>query len=126
MPKESQAIRNVVISSLRLADATKKRHDHIVRLIEKVLPIVSKYGNDELLYWQTAYRDGSGRHQPMYLMNRDGFCFLLLISTGKQSLKWRQAYVNVFTRTEERLFEAISAERGKNGAQNNNKRKNLY
>jgi phage regulator Rha-like protein len=54
------------------------------------------------------YEDSYSRHQPMYLMNRDGFTLLAMGFTGKKALKFKLEYINAFNQMERQLKEASS------------------
>lgn len=84
--------------SLMVADSFGKRHDHVVRKIEQLK-------NDCPQNWGecfrlTRYKDASGKWNPKYLMNRDGFAFLVMGFTGKQANEWKWKYIEAFNKME--------------------------
>ena len=104
MAKNEKAILDVVISSLQVADCLGKRHDHILRAIQNAIPVNG--------FFETSYKDGKGQMRPMYMMNRDGFCFLILSATGDTTAKWKRAFIEVFNRTDAKSFENMAVKEG--------------
>ena len=78
--------------SLTVAEIFGKRHDHVLVMIEnKQLP---------QLFHKTRYKDATGKWNPKYLMNKDGFVFLIMGFTGKNALEWKLKYIGAFNQRE--------------------------
>ena len=88
-----------VCSSLDVAERFVKRHTHVLEKIEKILADDSTE-NSAKCFKETHYKDESGKHNKMYLMNRDGFTFLAMGFTGKKANEWKWKYINAFNQME--------------------------
>jgi Rha family phage regulatory protein len=95
-------------NSKQVAEAFGKRHDNVLRDIEKTLTQVSdifgKLNFEETEYVQennlgipTSYR--------MYEMTKDGFMFLVMGFTGKAAAQIKEAYINAFNLMHAKLFQ---------------------
>ncbi len=89
-----------VTSSLQVATTFGKRHDHVLRDIEKILEDVPKSGE------MFAYReepDSYGRSRKVFYMNRDGFTLLAMAFNGKKAMKFKLEYIEAFNRMESQV-----------------------
>lgn len=95
-----------VTSSLNVADAFGKRHDHLLRSIENLISPKTGALNKEIKGWfsKGEYTDSRGRKQTMYLMNRDGFTLLTMGFTGEKALKFKVEYIKRFNEMEDALY----------------------
>lgn len=93
----------VLASSKQVAEHFKKQHKNVIQGIENL-----KAENSALtsMFYETSYKAGTGKAYKEYLMNRDGFCLLVMGFTGKQALEWKLKYINAFNEMEARLNEA--------------------
>ena len=66
-----------VASSRQIADNFEKRHDHVMRDIDAMKKDVPNFGE---MFFETTAPDSYGREQRTYLMNRDGFTLLAILS----------------------------------------------
>lgn len=87
-----------VTTSLRIAEVFGKRHDNVLRNIEKIK-------NDCPQNWgecfkPSKYKDASGKSNAMYYINRDGFVFLVMGFTGKKANEWKWKYIEAFNQME--------------------------
>lgn len=87
-----------VTTSLQVAEVFGKRHDNVLRNIEKIK-------NDCPQNWGQCfkpgkYKDASGKTNPMYYINRDGFVFLVMGFTGKKANEWKWRYIEAFNNME--------------------------
>lgn len=94
--KDQQA----VTSSLQVAETFDKRHDHIIRDIEKLQKDLPNFGEMFLL---SNIPDGYGRSRKAYYMNRDGFTLLAMGFTGKKALKFKMQYIEAFNKMEDQI-----------------------
>ena len=94
--KDQQA----VTSSLQVAETFDKRHDHIIRDIEKLQKDLPNFG--EMLL-PSNIPDGYGRSRKAYYMNRDGFTLLAMGFTGKKALKFKLKYIEAFNQMDNEL-----------------------
>lgn len=72
-----------VCSSLDVASHFGKKHTHVIRAVEEIKKNSSAQ-NWAQSFRETSYKDKSGKTNKMYLMNRDGFSFLVMGFTGKK------------------------------------------
>ena len=61
--------------SLNVSDMFGKRHDKLLDMIEK---LECSEGFSLLHFKETSYRDSFNREQPMFLMTKHGFAFLVM------------------------------------------------
>jgi len=98
---EVKIVRNQVLtSSLNIAEYFEKRH-------KDVLKAISKLGcSDEFKRRNFAphkYKDDRGNNQPMYLMTKSGFSFLVMGFTGQKADRFKEDFINAFDAMEEAL-----------------------
>lgn len=93
-----------VCDSLLVAEKFGKRHAHVIEKIEKILADDSTE-NSAQCFKQTSYKDETGKQNKMYLMNRDGFTFLVMGFTGKKANEWKWNYIHAFNTMESILRE---------------------
>jgi Rha family phage regulatory protein len=92
-----------VVGSRKVAEVFGKRHDHILRDIEKIIEGLPKIGESDFglsNFSESTYKNSQGKKQPEYLMNRDGFTFLAMGFTGKKAMKFKIDYINAFNQME--------------------------
>lgn len=93
-----------VCDSLQVAEKFHKRHSHVLEKIEKIL-IDEPTENSARCFRKANYKDGKGEIRPMYLMNRDGFAFLVMGFTGKKANEWKWKYIKAFNQMESFIKE---------------------
>lgn len=93
-----------VCDSLKVAEKFEKRHADVIRAIENLQKNDSTQ-NCVRCFKKTSYKDAKGEMRPMYLMNRDGFTFLVMGFTGKKANEWKWNYINAFNAMESILKE---------------------
>ncbi|MDI3257680.1 MAG: Rha family transcriptional regulator [Kyrpidia sp.] len=89
-----------VVSSRDVARVFGKRHDNVLRDIEK-LDCSEEF--HLLNFEEVKYRDAKGELRPEYLMTRDGFTFLVMGYTGKKAAAFKEAYIRRFNEMEQQL-----------------------
>lgn len=89
-----------VTTSKDVADYFDKRHDNVLRAIER-LDCSEKF--TALNFEVSEYTDSTGRKLPMYTMTKDGFVFLVMGFTGKKAAAFKEAYIAEFNRMESEL-----------------------
>lgn len=72
-----------------VAEKFEKRHDHVLRDIKNLIDSTQNWGQ---LFISSTYTDNSGKSNPMYIMNRDGFTLLAMGFTGKKALEFKLQY----------------------------------
>ena len=97
----------LVVSSRQVAEDFEKRHADVLETISK---LHSAEKSVQSFFYETFYKDASGKANKEYLMNRDGFSLLVMGFTGEKALKWKIKYINAFNEMEVTL-KRIYAER---------------
>lgn len=87
-----------------VAEKFGKRHADVIEKIEKIISDDSTE-NSVHCFKASFYKDGTGRKNKMYLMNRDGFTFLVMGFTGRKANEWKWNYINAFNSMESILRE---------------------
>ena len=102
----------VTMSSREIAELYEKRHDHVLRDIEKMLQDIDapNFGAancpesfSRLNFELASYLDEQAKNRPMYIIYRDGFMLLVMGYTGKKALAIKLAYIEAFNAMEEEL-----------------------
>ena len=90
----------VITSSLLVAETFGKHYYHVMDAIKNLLHSHEK----SCQYYQSAtYEDGSGKSNPMFIMNRDGFTLLAMGFNGKKALDFKIKYIEAFNSMEKQL-----------------------
>jgi len=95
-----------VTNSLKVAEYFGKRHDHVLRDIAALDCSEEFYLPN---FGEISYKDDYGRKQPMTLMTKDGFMFLVMGYKGKKAGAIKEAYINRFNQMESFIGNLISA-----------------
>lgn len=100
--------KEVLTSSRSVADRFNKRHKNVIKIIEsyKNMSLAgSKLSRLNNMYIESSYIDAQGKPRPEYLMNRDGFSFLVMSFTGAEAMEWKLKYIDAFNKLEEALIK---------------------
>ena len=82
-------------TSLAIAEHFCKRHDHVLRDIEKLIAECPQdFGRSN--FGLSSYTNSQGKVQPMYTVFFDGFILLVMGYTGKKALQMKLAYIEAF------------------------------
>ena len=92
----------VMTTSLKVAEYFNKRHDNILRGINK-LECSKEFR--ALNFEEAGYLDEQGKLRPMFKMTKDGFIFLVMGFTGKAAAQIKEAYINAFNWMTEQLIK---------------------
>lgn len=92
--------------SLHIAENFNKRHDNVIRAVEKAI----KDTNSLLKIEVSKYTDERGKAQKMYLLDRDAFSFIVMSFTGKEATTWKLKYIEAFNKMEALIKEKKSDE----------------
>lgn len=100
----------VVVSSRQVAKDFNKEHSKVIREINKIMGIAN-FGDTPKMFFESTYINEQNKQSyKEYLMNRDGFCLLVMGFTGMQALTWKLRYINAFNEMEAKLNEAAAKE----------------
>lgn len=91
-----------VASSRQIAESFGKEHKDVLEAIR-----MKTAENSALLemFHLTEYTTSQNKKLPMYLMNRDGFSFLVMGFTGKKADEWKLRYIQAFNEMEKKLAQ---------------------
>lgn len=91
-----------VVSTLEIAERFGKNHKDLLETIR-----MKTAENSALLkmFHLTEYTTSQNKKLPMYLMNRDGFSFLVMGFTGKKADEWKLKYIEAFNQMEKTLAQ---------------------
>lgn len=90
-----------VVTSLDVACTFEKRHDHVLRDVDKLKKDVPNFGE---MFYEGITTDSYGRSQKVFFMNRDGFTLLVMGYTGEKAMKFKLAYIKQFNEMEKALI----------------------
>lgn len=93
-------------TSLKIAEAFGKRHDHVLRDIRKIISQTLEILNAPK-FGEVEYLDAKGESRSMYEMNKDGFMLVVMGYTGEAAMKIKVAYINAFNLMHAKLFPKI-------------------
>lgn len=98
----------VLATSLKVAESFEKRHDNVLRLIDKMIEDIGLLKIEETPSFEKSYyrNDQNGESYPMYLMDKDAFALLTMGFTGKKALEWKIKYIKAFNDMEQRLHSS--------------------
>lgn len=101
-----------VTSSLLVAEKFGKEHKNVLQSVSLKLSSPNK---DRLSqhFFKSTYKDEQGKPRPMYLMDRDGFCFLVMGFTGEKADKWKLDFIDAFNAMEAELKRYHDIELGR-------------
>ena len=94
-----------ITSSLLVAETFGKHHYHVMDVIKNLL---SSHEKSCQFYQSANYEDGSGKSNPMYIMNRDGFTLLAMGFNGKKALEFKIKYIEAFNAMEQQLKQGVA------------------
>lgn len=89
-----------VTDSIQVAKTFEKRHDHIIRDIEKLKKDIPNFGE---IFLKGETKDSYGRKRKTYFMNKDGFTLLAFGFTGKKANEFKLEYIKAFNEMEEMI-----------------------
>ncbi|MEG2354250.1 MAG: Rha family transcriptional regulator [Clostridium sp.] len=94
----------LTVSSRDVAEDFDKRHDHLVRDIEKLIGGIPKIEDTHNYFIETQYENEQNKQlYKEYLLTRDGFSLLIMGFTGSKALEWKLKYIRAFNEMEKEL-----------------------
>ena len=99
------------VNSLFVAKAFEKRHDHVVRDIEKITEPKSGLSKEFNVsnFGHITYKDSRRRKQRAYAMTRDGFTMLVMGYTGAKAMRFKELYIKRFNEMERFIKTLVMA-----------------
>lgn len=94
----------ITATSLQVAEHFGKRHADVIRAIRN-LGCSEEFGLRNFALVITEFVNGKGGVQkaPAYQITRDGFAMLAMGFTGKEAVRWKEAYISTFNAMEAKL-----------------------
>ena len=104
-----------IMNSREFADRFEKRHDNIIRNIEREITYMTDDGEfnhlkNELVefddvdvsdyFIESYFKDKKGEKRKQYLLTKDGFSLVANAMTGRQAAQWRRQYIQTFNAME--------------------------
>ena len=106
---EIQVFKNngeLVVSSRQVAEDFGKRHTEVLRAIDNHIESLKSTDAKVRWFYLNDYTDNKGELRKEYLMNRDGFCLLVMsFNNTRDVLQWKIKYINAFNAMEKKLKE---------------------
>ena len=90
--------------SLTLAKVFGKEHKNVLAAIKAKEDLF----RGQLNFQPSSYINGQNKEQPMYLLDRDFFSFIVMGFTGSRADKWKLQYIKAFNIMEERLNKPMT------------------
>ncbi|MDX2304712.1 MAG: Rha family transcriptional regulator [Microscillaceae bacterium] len=104
--------KEALTTSLKVAEAFEKRHDHVIRDIETLIvelgSIESSLGALPK-FGESSYFNAQNKKQKMYKLNRQAFTLLAMGYTGAKALQFKLAYMNAFDEMERKIKEILES-----------------
>lgn len=97
----------VVTDSLTVAQTFCKSHDNVLRDIRS---LECSRDFSLLNFEESSYTSDRGRSYPKYFITQDGFAFLVMGYTGKESARFKEMYIAEFARMRAQLNSPINIE----------------
>ena len=92
-----------VVSSLQIAEDFGKQHKNVIQSIQN---LVAENSAAKSWFYETTY-ESRGEQYPMYLMNKDGFTFLVMGFNGKLANEWKIKYIQAFNAMERQIKDGL-------------------
>lgn len=90
------------VTSLQVAEAFGKRHDHVIRDIREVMAKCTESFTAPN-FGVSEYTDSTGRKLPMYLLSKDGLMMVTMGYTTPEAMRVKEAYIARFNEMEREL-----------------------
>ena len=101
----------ITTTSMNIAEVFGKRHDHVLRALDKLVEDIKNSGEDHLPnFGETVFSrknpsGGAPIESRMFNVTRDGFTLLVMGFTGEKALKFKLAYIKAFNMMERELLK---------------------
>ena len=92
--------RDIIASSKAISEMFGKRHDDVLRTIRNA-ECSEKFRLRN--FAESSYRNEQNKKQPMYLLTKNGFAFIVMGFTGKKAAQFKEAYINRYEEMETAL-----------------------
>lgn len=99
--------KQALTTSLKVAEYFNKRHRDVIRAIEdsiEQLGGMPKNAHTPPFTKSSYVNEQNGQKYPMYLLNRDGFIFVVMGFTGEKAAQLKWNYIQAFNSMEQKLL----------------------
>ena len=93
--------KQAVTSSLQVAEVFEKNHRDVLEAIRTKMHSAEFSAQYQKMFVEGSYKDKSGKSNPMYYMNRDGFAFIVMVFTGRKADDFKLQYIKAFNEMEQ-------------------------
>lgn len=93
----------LTVSSREVAEDFGKRHTHVLDNIKSLIENIDSAENSAQYFWESTYKDSSGKTNKEYLLTRDGFSLLVMGFSGVEAMRWKLNYIKAFNEMEKEL-----------------------
>jgi len=93
-----------VTTSRQVADSFGKLHKDV---LVSTRSIIGSAGNSAQWFFESTYKDSTGRSLPEFIMNRDGFTLLAMGFTGSEAMQWKIKYIQAFNEMEKQINKPL-------------------
>ena len=87
-------------TSLDIAEYFDKKHKNVLKAIRES-ECSKKFG--QLNFQPSSYRNEQNKTQPLFLVTKNGFIFVVMSFTGKEAARMKEAYIHKFDEMSEQL-----------------------
>ena len=93
---------SIVVRSTEIADHFGKRHDHVLRDIDRLIREAEVHSPSvgSEFFFETTFKNDRNRQYREFLMSRDGFALLAMGFLGSKALQWKLKYIDAFNQME--------------------------
>lgn len=112
-------IKEVTTTTLKIAEVFEKRHDRVLRAVNRILGDVRDIEDfthpknevskerkiSPIKFMLDSYIDDSGKQCKQYVLNKEAFYLLAMGFTGKKALQFKLQFINAFNAMEKALTE---------------------
>ncbi len=102
--------KQALTTSLKVAEVFGKRHDNVLQAIERAKSSLLNFKDAKNAIIPATYTDDQGKQRPMYLLNRDGFMFVVMGFTGEKAAQLKWNYIQAFNAMEQCLLNWQNAQ----------------
>lgn len=99
-PRMTERYGRAVTNSREVADVFDKRHDNVLRDIDKLLKCIDSSDLRNALFVESYQPDGQGIDRRTFDISRDGFALLAMGFTGAKALRFKLQYIEAFNAME--------------------------
>ena len=102
----SRSGEHIYTTSRKVAEHFGKRHDNVLRDVQKLLAELTDAEFGRLNFEESSYLNEQLKQQPEYRLTEEGFALLAMGFTGREALRWKVAFLQAFRAMEADLAAA--------------------